>query len=109
MEKLTKKQILRDYPGLALTPRPKPKVGNAMRRRVCDFAQDHELVIHPGRGYEYYIESFNMFGCCPCDETRKSCPCPEAINDVASKGHCLCHLFWRDLETFKQAVIKEEA
>jgi len=102
--KKTAKQILDDE----FRQRPKKsKVGNGMRRAICDFARDNGFVIHP-KGYDYYVESYNMFNYCPCDKARKNCPCPEAVTEVPLKGHCLCRLFWRDLDTFKESHLPEE-
>lgn len=89
------------------TPKPDPKATQAMRRELCDFAQTHNLVIHPGKGYDYSIESYFMFNRCPCDPARKNCPCPESISEVETTGHCLCRLFWKSNEEFKQQMIGE--
>ena len=83
----------------------KGTAANKMRVRILDFARDNGLVIRPSMGYDYYIESFLMFGCCPCDEDRKQCPCPESLEDIKRDGHCLCTLFWRDHDTFKEKFL----
>jgi len=77
---------------------------NQKRLQVCDFAQEHHLLINPAKGFEQVLDAFMRFGFCPCDPTRArtSCPCNLALADVAEKGHCLCRLFWRDFETFKR-------
>ena len=84
--------------------KPKTERNLGMRRAICDFARDNGFVIHP-KGYDYYIDSYNLLGYCSCDKTRLSCPCPEAIEEVKEKGHCLCRLFWRDLDTFKEKML----
>ena len=68
---------------------------------LVQFAIDNGFVISPV-GYLYFAESFLMFGHCPCNADRKKCPCNEAVDEVSIKGKCLCHLFWRDYETFKK-------
>jgi ferredoxin-thioredoxin reductase catalytic subunit len=81
---------------------------NAMRRQVLDFARDNKLIIHPGRGFDYYVD--NYFECgqhCPCDPKRLSCPCPESIHEVEKNGWCKCRLFWRDYDTYKESHVKE--
>ena len=110
--KLTQKEILKAYPDLRVgksnnsSSTKEKESAKKKRQELCDFARDHGFVIHPGRGYNYYIESFLMFDCCPCDPNRKSCPCNEAINEVTKIGHCICRLFWRDLDTYKSIMIK---
>lgn len=84
----------------------KAKLKPAQYRAIVNWAIVHKMAINP-TGCGYYVESFNMFNACPCDRTRKVCPCPESIEEVQKDGHCLCRLFWRDLETFKQLMMKE--
>ena len=80
---------------------------NKKRREILDFARDNLLVIHPGRGYDYYAEGFFKFGHCPCDKSRIVCPCLESIEEVKQNGCCKCQLYWRDLDTFKNSHVKE--
>ena len=81
--------------------------GNKKRREVLDFARDNKLVIHPGRGFDYYINNFYEAGHCPCDASRLDCPCFEAIEECYKDGWCKCRLFWRDLDTYKNSHVKE--
>jgi len=83
------------------------KLGNKKRREVLDFARDNGLVIHPGRGFDYYIDNFFEAGHCPCDQDRPDCPCPESVGEVKELGWCKCRLFWRDLDTYKESHIPE--
>lgn len=86
----------------------KMKTGNNKKRReICDFARDNNFVIHPGGGYEYYIRIFDKCGHCPCAKERLHCPCPESIEEVRKEGWCKCHLFWRDLNTYKESHVPE--
>lgn len=94
-------------PGKKESKKLSGKEVNYRRRLILDFARDHGLVIHPGKGYDYYVEGFLQFKRCPCDPKRLSCPCDEAIEDVKREGHCLCRLFWRDLDTYKEAYVPE--
>ena len=87
--------------------KPSAKTLNKKRREILDFARNNNLVIHPGGGYEYYVESFFQFECCACDPNRKNCPCPEAVAEVAKLGWCKCRLYWRDLDTFKESHVPE--
>ena len=80
----------------------KYKVTRPQQKEVIDFAIAHACVIHP-LGMEYYVEGFNEFKHCVCDLERKSCPCAEAPQEVKDNGHCLCHLFWRDYQTYMTA------
>ena len=86
-------------------PKLAPIALNPVRAKILDWARDHNLVIHPATGYEYYVDGFATFHACPCDQHRKECPCPESIEECAKMGHCLCHLFWRDIDTFKKAKL----
>lgn len=83
------------------------KPNNHKRREILDFARDNNLVIHPGGGYEYYINIFYKCGHCPCAKERLHCPCPESIEEVRKDGWCKCHLFWRDLDTYKESHVPE--
>lgn len=109
MSKKTLEQIRKEFPQLAgIRPqkeKPSPQKANAKRRELCNFARDHGFVIHPGRGYDYYIESYFMFSGCPCDKERYYCPCEQAVKEVAETGHCLCRLFWRSHDDFKEKML----
>ncbi len=83
-----------------------PLGANARRRAILDFARDNKLVIHPGRGFDYYIDAFYESRHCPCDDTRYSCPCPEAIEECKDNGWCKCRLFWKDHDTYKESHVK---
>ena len=106
MAKMTEKQVLENYPGLKSQNKPSRDRQIKKRRELLDFAHEHNLVMNP-KGYDYYIESYLMFNCCPCDKSRLECPCPEALEEVASKGHCLCRLFWKSYKVFKEVMFKE--
>ena len=80
---------------------------NKKRREILDFARDHNMVINPGRGYDYYVDSFYKFKACPCDATRLECPCPDAVEEVKKDGWCKCRLFWRNHDTFKNSHVPE--
>lgn len=82
----------------------KQKFSATMAKLLCDFADDHDLVMNP-KGYEHYMDGYLKENCCPCDDTRKVCPCPEALDEVKETGHCLCRLFWRSYKDFKEQMI----
>lgn len=84
------------------------KAKNNKRREVLDFARDNKLIINPGNGYGYYIDSYFMFNCCPCDPSRLNCPCPESVGECRDIGWCKCRLFWRDYDTFKDKFIGKD-
>lgn len=79
--------------------KPSSEASRAAGIKLVEFARDNKMVITPA-GMAYYIESVLMFNCCPCAKERLSCPCPESVNEVKEIGHCKCHLFWRDYDTF---------
>jgi len=73
---------------------------------IIRFAIEHCCIINP-IGYGRFAESFNMFNACPCDKSRKACPCPQAPTEIGQDGHCTCQLFWRDYETYWKAKFTE--
>lgn len=88
---------------------PKTVRRNKIYRAILDFARDHKLLIHPGVGYAYYVESFLKSNACVCDPHRLECPCKEAPEEVARDGWCKCRLFWRDFDTFKESHVPDLA
>jgi len=110
MKKITKLKELESLSkelGIELPEVAKAPSGNARAQvgRLLQFAIEHNFVITPA-GVWYFVDSYNMFGCCPCDQERKSCPCQEAEEEVRIKGKCLCHLFWRDYKTYLEEKYK---
>lgn len=79
----------------------------AKEREYCAFAQEYKFVIHP-KGFDYYLKAYLEAGHCPCDSTRKNCPCSEAVEEVKNKGHCLCRLFWRSYQDFVTIMFGKE-
>lgn len=77
-----------------------PAAGRAQVMALLDFAVRNLVVFNPV-GYGYYVDAYNHFGHCPCDATRKACPCGEAVVEVWEKGCCKCQLFWKDYETYR--------
>jgi hypothetical protein len=94
------KQLAKDL-GMEL-PAAKPsasELGRHQVMRVISFAQANGFVINP-TGYGYYIDGFNTFRHCPCDQSRPECPCKEAIDEVSTHGKCKCQLFWKDYNVY---------
>lgn len=77
---------------------------NEVRKRMIDWAKEHNWVINPSKGMEIYVENYLRFGFCPCDSSRLTCPCEESIVDMEKWGHCRCRLYWKDLDTFKDTL-----
>jgi len=73
-------------------------------KEILDFAQEHGVTINPA-GYGYFADSYLMFDRCPCDPMRLECPCIDAPGEIEKDGHCLCHLFWKDPQTFKESKL----
>lgn len=85
--------------------KPKPsKATQQHRRRICEFAHEHKLIINPS-GYDYYIWAYQQFNHCPCDAGRPECPCPEALEESTVNGYCKCRLFWRSYKDFSEGMI----
>lgn len=80
------------------------KILNDKRRLIIDWAKMNDWVINPSKGMEIYVENILKFGYCPCDPKRPDCPCPESAIEVERKGHCLCRLYWKDLDTFRATL-----
>ncbi len=95
-------------PKRASTVKVSSKAKNKVRREILDFARDNKLLIHPGRGFDYYVDNFFKFNSCVCDRSRLRCPCPEAIKECEEDGWCKCRLYWRDHDTFKDKIFGEE-
>lgn len=38
----------------------------------------------------------SKLGHCPCNPNRPPCPCPSAIDEINSQGHCNALIFWDD-------------
>jgi len=83
---------------------------NRKRLDILEFAREFKLVVNPAKGMELQVEYFFRFGFCPCDPTRQraKCPCDEALEDIKKTGHCLCKLFWRDLDTFMKIYEEDD-
>lgn len=86
-------------------PKISRQEANKYRRAVIEFAQEHGLIINPAKGFEPILEGFLEFGFCPCDPKRErtNCPCHLALQDIEEKGHCLCKMFWNNMDQFKKA------
>ncbi len=68
-------------------------------RLVLEFAIKNNCIINP-QGWNSALEDFNEFQHCVCDPNRPTCPCEQAAQEVKTKGHCKCHLFWLDHRTY---------
>jgi ferredoxin-thioredoxin reductase catalytic subunit len=85
----------------------KAKVTREQVIRTIKFAQDNKVFINPV-GMTYYLEGFSMFHTCPCDTTRKFCPCDQALDEIKKDGHCTCRLFWKDYQAYLDLYYPEE-
>jgi hypothetical protein len=99
-----KEQLGIDLPEVKTVP---SQAGRAQQARLLTFARDNNFIITPV-GYQYYVDSFNQFHACPCDISRKDCPCEQACGEILTKGSCLCKLFWRDYGTYMDTIFKEQ-
>ena len=105
MRKITKVRQLKELSkelGITLPVVSEKLDSKSMREqsnRLIRYAQEHGVVITPV-GYGYFVESYIQFSRCPCDSARKNCPCEQALEEIKVEGKCLCHLFWRDYQTF---------
>lgn len=74
------------------------------RYQVIDLAIERGWFINPSKGMELYIENVMRIGRCPCDPTRPDCPCRESIEEVTTKGHCKCGLYWQSYRDFRNTL-----
>ena len=72
---------------------------------IINFAIANHCVINP-IGYVRFAESFNACSSCPCDKSRKECPCPQAPGEIEKDGHCICQLFWKDYQAYLTSKFK---
>jgi ferredoxin-thioredoxin reductase catalytic subunit len=92
---------------IAAMTKPEKKNGKykptkEQEQAVLEFAIKNKCVVNP-QGWNSALEDFNEFRHCVCDATRPTCPCEQAPQEIAEKGHCKCHLFWKDYEVYMKA------
>lgn len=74
----------------------------AQYRKMTDFCAKHGLKTHPLKTLKQWAEVVCEKNHCPCDPKRPECPCPEALDEIESKGKCKCGKFfspdkWEDI------------
>ena len=61
-----------------------------LKKKILDFAEEHKWQIHPRKSLnEHVTRVLELGGACPCRATR-TCPCPEASEDIMGRGACVC-------------------
>ena len=61
---------------------------------ILQFAERHELLLHPGRDIHKWAELvIKEGGCCPCVPSRRGCPCEYVLQDIEEENCCRCRLF----------------
>ena len=60
---------------------------------ITKYAEDNNLLIHPGQEPLKYADLVIKKGGCPCVLTRKHCPCEFVLDDIKELGRCRCGLF----------------
>jgi len=87
------------------------RTAGEVRDRIRKFAMGHDLLLADPQSLEAHIAKYLELGHCPCVESRKECPCSEALHDIEKSGRCACGIFltprWIDKLWVKQ-LIKEE-
>jgi len=101
MTGLQRELTKRDGGGHIIPKNGKYKPTKEQMQAVLEFAIKHKVVINPLDGIEALVD-FNQFGRCVCDPARPTCPCEQAPQEIKEKGHCKCHFFWRDYETYME-------
>jgi|GEM_PF-2126059 len=89
-----------------MTPR------EVIARDIEKFAQDNEVLIHPGKDPLKWADLvIKEGGRCPCVPGRNHCPCEFVLEDIKDLGRCRCGLFcnsaylkeYNDLKTQRKA------
>ena len=66
----------------------------ALYKRIIDYLSRYSYVhLNPNRDNNYFILNASKKEGCPCDSSRKECPCIESINEIKTNGYCKCQLF----------------
>ena len=63
---------------------------------IESFARNNHLQIHPGKTATKWAALVIKEHGCPCVPNRDTCPCPEALTDIAAENCCRCRLFVND-------------
>lgn len=65
-------------------------------KAISEFAEKHNLHIHPGQEPNKWAELVIKNGGCPCVPGRIDCPCELVLEDIRKLGRCRCGLFCDD-------------
>jgi hypothetical protein len=66
-----------------------------LKSSILLFASQHGIAIGPAKDLNGYCLRAVRMEHCVCVDSRLYCPCPEALGEVESTGHCACNLFIR--------------
>lgn len=60
---------------------------------ILEFAQEHNLAVHPDKDLDHFCEATVTLGHCICRNDELYCPCDSALPLCQKEGHCTCRLF----------------
>lgn len=67
-----------------------------LKKKILDFVEEHGWYIHPKKSLDTHVKKvIELGGACPCQAAR-SCPCPEAEEDIVKRGACVCTIIVND-------------
>jgi len=69
------------------------KSSSEVAAEIAQFAQLHQLHVHPSKTPESWAQQVVRIKGCPCVPERLLCPCDEALQDIERAGVCRCLLF----------------
>ena len=85
-----------EMPGVKHAAELKPvkeKDKTELKLDILEFAQEHNLVVHPDKDLDRFCESTVTYGHCICRDNELYCPCEQALPLCLTEGHCTCRLF----------------
>jgi len=66
------------------------KTPTEVAAELAEFARAHGLLLPNPECLKAHAARYVALGHCPCVESRDTCPCEEALNDVDRMGRCEC-------------------
>ena len=63
-----------------------------LKKKILEVVEAHGWHIHPKKDLTTHARRVvELGGICPCNQAR-TCPCPEAREDIMARGACICSI-----------------